>query len=120
MSHALATVRHDGRRPSVTPGTRYEKIIPSREAATDDQTRMAAAHAAAAICRPLGARQFRNILILGLLTAGGRRDAHSPGCGRCRTRCRDSGSTRSPAERGFTPQANYLSPLRGFALSASP
>ena len=22
MSHALATVRHDGRRPSVTPGTR--------------------------------------------------------------------------------------------------
>ena len=39
---------------------------------------MAAAHAAAAICRPLGARQFRNILILGL-----------------------------------TPQANYLSPLRG-------
>jgi len=23
MSHALATVRHDGRRPSVTPGTQY-------------------------------------------------------------------------------------------------
>ena len=23
MSHALATVRHDGRRPSVTPGTGY-------------------------------------------------------------------------------------------------
>ena len=25
MSHALATVRHDGRRPSVTPGLTVEK-----------------------------------------------------------------------------------------------
>ena len=35
MSHALATVRHDGRRPSVTPGTGAEKSRRSREAAKD-------------------------------------------------------------------------------------
>jgi hypothetical protein len=71
---------------------------------------------AAAICRPFRAPGFCCARFLGLLTACGRRDAHSPGCGRCRTRCRDSGSTRSPAERGFTPQAMNLPPLRGWAF----
>ena len=52
MSHALATVRHDGRRPSVTPGTRSGENFTSREAATDGSRVMAAAHAAVAICRP--------------------------------------------------------------------
>ena len=58
MSHALATVRHDGRRPSVTPGSRYGKNKISREAATDNQKIMAVAHAAAAICRPSRAQGF--------------------------------------------------------------
>ncbi len=55
MSHALATVRHDGRRPSVTPGPRSGKRPTSREAATDNPRVTAAAHAAAAICRPFRA-----------------------------------------------------------------
>jgi hypothetical protein len=65
MSHALATVRHDGRRPSVTPGTRWEKTT-SREAATDNRKMMAAAHAAAAICRPSRAPEFGSAHDLGL------------------------------------------------------
>ena len=38
MSHALATVRHDGRRPSVTPGTWYGKNTQPRsgDRQTDD------------------------------------------------------------------------------------
>ena len=55
MSHALATVRHDGRRPSVTPGTRSGKNFISREAATDNPRLIAAAHAAATIYRPFRA-----------------------------------------------------------------
>jgi len=35
MSHALATVRHDGRRPSVTPGNTRGLITASPEGATD-------------------------------------------------------------------------------------
>ena len=53
MSHALATVRHDGRRPSVTPGIRHEKNSLSREAATDNRKTVTAADAAAMIFRPL-------------------------------------------------------------------
>jgi hypothetical protein len=35
MSHALATVRHDGQRPSVTPGGGCPKKTQSPEGATD-------------------------------------------------------------------------------------
>jgi len=40
-------------------------------------------------------------IAIALLARFARRDAPSPGCGRCRIRFHDSSSTRSPAERGF-------------------
>ena len=66
MSHALATVRHDGRRPSVTPGTPCRKKSTSREAATDNRKIMAAVHAAASICRPFRAPENCDAHHLGL------------------------------------------------------
>jgi hypothetical protein len=54
MSHALVAVRHDGRRPSVTPGLKVEK---SKKPRSGDRqlAPMVAAHAATAICRPFRA-----------------------------------------------------------------
>ena len=76
----------------------------SREAATDTREMMAAAHAAAAICRPFRAPQFCYIYILGLTPQA---KYMSP--------LRGLAEWRPVPLCGLTPQAKYLSPLRGLA-----
>ena len=105
-----------GRQPQGTMSS--QRIRPG--GATDFGCSVRCSRSPPSVCRRFAAFRFFFGLNLGLLTACGRRVAHSPGCGRCRTRCRDSRSTRSPAERGLTPQAMYLSPLRGSPQTRPP
>ena len=77
MSHALATVRHDGRRPSVTPGLTVEK---SKKPRSGDRQSSADGR---------GSRRDRNLSPLQGWPEGQLRVL------------------------GLTPQAMYLSPLRG-------
>jgi hypothetical protein len=97
MSHALATVRHHGRRPSVTPGGRL-KNRRSREAATDNPVPMVAAHAATTICRPFRAGWKANSVSWGL----------RPRLSICRRFAARYSYHSRPSILGLAPERGYL------------
>ena len=58
IGHSLATVRHDGRRPSVTPGNQ-STITASPEGATDCGCGVSRSHQPLLVCRRFAADEFR-------------------------------------------------------------
>ena len=58
IGHSLATVRHDGRRPSVTPGNQ-STMTASPEGATDCGCGVSRSHQPLLVCRRFPADEFR-------------------------------------------------------------